>query len=72
MAAESERRYEIILLAISGPGGAACADHEDALAEFDRMIALDPNFAQGRMARGTNGSQLVHRLATVEQLADFL
>jgi adenylate cyclase len=27
-------------------------EHEGALAEFDRMIALDPNFAQGHMARG--------------------
>jgi tetratricopeptide (TPR) repeat protein len=26
--------------------------HEDALVEFDRMIALDPNFAQGHAARG--------------------
>jgi adenylate cyclase len=27
-------------------------NHEGALAEFDRMIALDPNFAQGHTARG--------------------
>jgi adenylate cyclase len=27
-------------------------DHEGALAEFSRMIALDPNFAQGHTARG--------------------
>jgi adenylate cyclase len=27
-------------------------EHEGALAEFDRTIALDPNFAQGHAARG--------------------
>ena len=27
-------------------------NHEGALGEFDRMISLDPNFAQGHSARG--------------------
>jgi hypothetical protein len=40
-------------------------DHECALAEFGRMIALDPNFAQGHAATGLAlyraGSAALHR-----------